>query len=64
LPNLITNVRTTVATATDVKQLCSIEERLERIGLLPAQQLAEAAYVCGSNLLSSHARQIELIGPP
>jgi transposase len=64
LPNLITNVRTTVATATDVKQLCSIQERLERIGLLPAQQLADAAYVSGSNLVSSRARQIDLIGPP
>ncbi len=64
LPNLITNVRTTVATATDVKQLCTIQEGLEQSGLLPAEQLADAAYVCGSNLVSSHARQIDLIGPP
>ena len=64
LPNLITNVRTTVATATDVKQLCVIQERLEHSGLLPAEQLADAAYVCGSNLVSSHARKIDLIGPP
>jgi transposase len=26
--------------------------------------LADAAYVCGSNLVSSHARQIDLIGAP
>lgn len=64
LPNLITNVRTTVATAPDVKQLCAIQEGLEQSGLLPAEQLADAAYVCGSNLVSSHARQIDLIGPP
>jgi transposase len=63
-PNLITNVRTTVATATDVKQLCPIQEGLEQSGLSPAEQLADAAYVCGSNLVSSHARQIDLIGPP
>lgn len=64
LPNLITSVRTTVATATDVKQLCAIQEGLSRSGLLPAEQLADAAYVCGSNLASSHARQIDLVGPP
>ena len=64
LPNLITNVQTTVATAPDVKQLCAIQEGLEQSGLLPAEQLADAAYVCGSNLVSSHARQIDLIGPP
>ncbi len=64
LPNLITNVRITAATAPDVKQLCTIQEGLARNGLLPAEQLADAAYVCGSNLVSSHARQIHLIGPP
>jgi transposase len=64
LPNLITSVRTTVSTAPDVKQLCAIQEGLARSGLLPAEQLADAAYVCGSNLVSSRARQIDLIGPP
>ena len=60
LPNPITSVRTTVATATDVKQLRAIQERLSRSGLLPAERLADAAYVCGSNLAPSHARQIDL----
>ena len=33
--------------------------------LLAAERLADAAaYVCGSNLTSSHARQIDLVGPP
>ncbi len=64
LPNLIASVRTTAATATDVKQLCAIQERLTRSGLLLAEQSADAAYVCGSNLVSSHARQIGLIDPP
>jgi hypothetical protein len=64
LPNLTTSVRTTVATVTDVKQLRAILERLSRSRLLPAERLADAAYVCASNLVSSHARQIDLAGPP
>ena len=64
LPNLITDVRTTVATATDVKQLSAIQDGLSESGLLPEQQLVDAAYVCGSNLVSSRARhRIDLIGP-
>ena len=63
LPHLITDVHTTAATATDVKQLAAIQRRLAASGVLPAEQLADASYVCGSNLVSSHARQIDLIGP-
>jgi transposase len=64
-PHLITDVHTTAATATDVKQLAAIQEGLARSGLLPAEQLADASYVCGSNLVFSHARhKIDLIGPP
>jgi len=63
LPHLITDVHTTAATATDVKQLGAIQDGLAQNGLLPAEQLADASYVCGSNLVSSHARQIDLIGP-
>jgi transposase len=64
LPNLTTSVRTIVATATDVKQLRAILEGLSRSRLLPAERLADAAYVCGSNLVSSHARQSDFVGPP
>jgi hypothetical protein len=64
LPNLITSVSTTVASDTDVKQLCAIQEGLSRSGLLPGEQLADAAYVGGSNPVSSHARQIDLVGLP
>ena len=64
LPHLITDVHTTAATATDVKQLTLIQQRLAANGMLPAFQLADSSYVCGSNLVSSHARQIDLIGPP
>jgi transposase len=63
-PHLITDVHTTAATATDVKQLAAIQQRLARSGLLPAEHLADSSYVCGSNLVFSHARQIDLIGPP
>jgi transposase len=63
-PHLITDVHTTAATATDVKQLSAIQEGLAQSGLLPAEQLADSSYVCGSNLVASHARQIDLIGPP
>jgi transposase len=57
-PHLITDVHTTAATATDVKQLSAIQQRLAASGvLLPAEQLADSSYVCGSNLVSSHARQ-------
>ncbi len=64
LPNLITSVRTTPATATDVKQLYAIQEELYQSGLLPEQQLVDAAYVCGSNLVSSREKhRIDLIGP-
>jgi len=62
-PHLITDVHTTAATATDVKQLGAIQQRLAASGMLPAEQLADSSYVCGSNLVSSHARRIDLIGP-
>jgi transposase len=63
LPHLITDVHTTAATATDVKQLAAIQDGLAQNGLLPAAQLADSSYVSGSNLVSSHARRIDLIGP-
>ena len=63
-PHLITDVHTTAATATDVKQLGPIQDRLAANGVLPAEQLADSSYVCGSNLVSSYARhKIDLIGP-
>src|SRR5215218_11159151 len=64
LPYLITDVHTTAATATDVKELSAIQDGLARNGLLPAEQLADSSYGSGSNLVSSHARhKIDLIGP-
>jgi transposase len=63
LPHLITNIHTTAATATDVKQLAPIQRKLAANRMLPSFQLADSSYVCGSNLVLSHARQIDLIGP-
>jgi transposase len=60
LPHLITDVHTTAATATDVKQLAPIQRRLAANRMLPSFQLADSSYVCGSNLVLSHARQIDL----
>jgi transposase len=63
LPHLITHVHTTPATAPDVKQLPAIQDSLADSGLVPAEHLADAAYVCGSTLVASYRRQIDLIGP-
>jgi transposase len=63
LPHLITNVDTTAATATDVKKLTLIQQRLAANGMLLAFQVVDFTFVCGSNLVSSHARQIDLTGP-
>ena len=62
-PHLIIDVHPTAATATDVKQLTAIQDRLAASGALPAQLMADSSYVCGSNLVSSHLRQVDLIGP-
>ena len=62
-PRLITGVHTTAATGTDVKQLGAIQHGLAASGVLPQQLLADSSYVCGSNLVSSNAHQIDLIGP-
>jgi transposase len=63
-PHLLTHVATTVATAADVAQLAPIQQGLAQVGLEPAQQFVDTAYLCASNLLTSRAHhQIELIGP-
>jgi transposase len=63
-PHLLTQVATTVAPATDLGQLPVIQAELDRVGLLPAQQLVDAGYIHGRNLVAS-ARDyaIDLVGP-
>jgi transposase len=64
LPHLLTEVETTIATASDLEQLAAIQGRLATIALLPAQHLVDAGYVRAQNLLASaRDHQIDLIGP-
>ena len=63
-PHLLTQVATTVAPATDLGQLPVIQADLDRVGLLPAQQLVDAGYVHGRSLVtSSRGYEIDLVGP-
>lgn len=63
-PHLITQVATTLAPAADVEQLAAIQEELEHKALPPSQQLVDAGYVRGRNLVSSRDRHgIDLLGP-
>ncbi len=64
LPHLVTQVETTIAPATDLEALAVIQADLDRVGLLPAEQIVDAGYVRGQNLVASReAYQIDLIGP-
>lgn len=64
LPHLLTQVATTIATATDVEQLASIQHGLAEANRLPAQHLVDGGYIRGRNLVSSRdEHQVELIGP-
>jgi transposase len=64
LPHLLTEVETTIATASDLEQLAAIQGRLADIELLPAEQLVDAGYVRAQNLIASQRdHQIDLVGP-
>ncbi len=63
-PNLLTQVATTVAPATDVQQLAAIQADLARVDLLPAEQVVDGGSIRGRNLVTSRRdHQIDLIGP-
>jgi transposase len=63
-PHLVTEVATTIAPATDVRQLPLIQDALAQRGLLPAQQLVDAGYVRAGHVVQSRERhQITLVGP-
>jgi transposase len=59
-PHLITDVHTTAATATDVKQLSAIQQRLAASGVLPAELFADSSYgyVGAISLQATPARSI------
>lgn len=64
LPHLLTQVETTIAPASDLEALGVIQADLDRVDLLPAEQLVDAGYVRGRNLVTSQeAYQINLVGP-
>lgn len=63
-PHLLIQVATTIAPATDVRQLPLIQDALAQRGLLPAQQLVDAGYVRAGNVVQSREQhQIEVVGP-
>jgi transposase len=63
-PHLITDVQTTLAPAADVDQLPKIQADLAGRGLLPAEQLVDAAYVSSQQVLASRQTHgIDLVGP-
>ena len=63
LPNLITDVQTSVATTPDSTMLPSIQAALCERDLAPAEHLVDTGYVSAANLLSSEQEQITLLGP-
>lgn len=63
-PHLLTQVTTTIAPAADIAQLGSIQAALAGQDLRPAQQLVDAGYVRGQNLVTSRDDYgIDLVGP-
>jgi transposase len=63
LPNLITDVQTTVATTADSEVLPQIQAALAERELQPSEHLVDSGYVSAANLVSSQSEQIELVGP-
>jgi len=62
-PHLITDIAMTTSVKADATELREIQSRLKGRGLLPEEQLADAAYVSGPNLERSRDMGINLIGP-
>jgi len=63
-PQLITDVQTDVAPATDREALPEVQACLEQRDLLPDQHLVDGGYVTAGHLVDSRRdRQIDLLGP-
>ncbi len=63
-PHLVTQVTTTIAPATDVEQLPTIQDRLAAADLLPASHLVDGGYMRARNVVTSrHRHQVDLVGP-
>ena len=64
MPRIITQVLTTPATLPDVKTTTVIQDDLIEHGFRPKEHYVDAGYIEAEVLQGSHARQIELFGPP
>ena len=62
-PHLITHVATTAATDQDVTALDAIHDGLDARGLLPAEHLADGAYLSAFELVKGRGRGVEMVGP-
>ena len=62
-PNLITDVATTPASATDNAETGAIQERLAEREVLPAEHITDAGYVTAEQLVASTGRAVDLVGP-
>src|SRR3989440_7596889 len=64
MPQLITNVQTTVANVQDVEMTATIQEDLALHHLVPEEQIVDTGYVDADLLVSSHQTYgIRLVGP-
>jgi transposase len=64
VPQLITDVQTTVANVQDVEMTAIIQENLAQQGLLPDEQIVDTGYVDADLLVSSQQNYgIRLLGP-
>jgi transposase len=63
-PHLVTQVDTTLAPASDITDLATIQRDLARRGFAPGQHLVDAGYVRARNLVTSQRdHRIDLVGP-
>ena len=63
LPHVITNVETTNATTADHSMTDVIHTHLAERDLLPAEHIVDSGYVVSEHLMTSHERQVDLLGP-
>jgi transposase len=62
-PQVITHVKTTLASVQDSQVTSDIQDDLARANLLPAEHLVDAGYVDTPHLVHSHLLEVDLIGP-
>jgi transposase len=62
-PHLITNVETTQATGADNSMTDIIHTHLAQRDLLPSEHIVDTGYMTSDHLVTSQARQVDLLGP-